>query len=336
MIYIEALLMTTALAVSIYSSYKDFKEGIIPNYVILAGFFIGLLCHITLLVLGYGPFYPSWLINMLIADAFAFVIFWGKLWAAGDAKLFMVLFFLSPPRIFDADQLSNSIMPYIFIFIPALVWILGDSIIRFVKKEPRKKQYFNVKKWLISFFLTMIEITGFHSLLRVLFPAFAETNELLIFVLIMAYAYFCGSTESMRKWYVVLIHALFSVVIWIICGWEIAAPDIRSYLILLIVMAIQVIASMYNYQLIQTAKTAKGMILSAETIIMFQKSKVHSLPADPSEQLTAKLTEEEAAAVRRWETTAKGEPMIWIVRKVPFAFMIGLGFMAWLIFKFVR
>jgi hypothetical protein len=87
---------------------------------------------------------------------------------------------------------------------------------------------------------------------------------------------------------------------------------------------------MYNYQLICTADVSKGMVLAMETILLFQTSRVHSLPNDPSEDLTARITEEEAQAVRRWEKSATGKSKIWIVRKVPFAIMIYIGFVGWI------
>ena len=68
-------------------------------------------------------------------------------------------------------------------------------------------------------------------------------------------------------------------------------------------------------------------------MIMFQTSKVHSLPGDPSEELTARLTEEEAMAVRRWGKSSQGKPNIWIVRKVPFAIMIYIGFIGWMLLR---
>ena len=336
MIYAEAACLTGILIVGLLSAYTDFRTGIIPNKLILAGMAAGLLCHGALLLLGLVSYYPYWLLCMLIADVLAFGMFWGKLWAAGDAKLFMVLFFLTPPRLFDYGQLSNGIISYIFIFIPALLWMLGDSIIRRIRKEPYKKQAFEVKKWLINCAKTIIEATAIHSIMYTLFPAFVENNGLIVFSIIMIYAYFCGTVKSLHNWLVVLIHALVTIGLWLTMKWGLSLPDWRGYLILVVVMIVQRLAGLYNYQLIPTSKASRGMIPAAETVILFQTSRVQNLPTDPSEQLTAKMTEEEAAAVRRWESSSKGKTGIWIVRKVPFAFMIALGFVAWMIFKLVR
>ena len=78
-----------------------------------------------------------------------------------------------------------------------------------------------------------------------------------------------------------------------------------------------------------------GMILSADAVFAFQKSRVQGLPADPSEELTAKIDEEQAAAVRRWKQSANGSLTVWIVRRVPFGSMIALGFVLWAIVRIV-
>ena len=75
------------------------------------------------------------------------------------------------------------------------------------------------------------------------------------------------------------------------------------------------------------------MIPATETVVMFQASRVHSLPKDASEDLSARITEEEAAAIKRWEKSSMGRSTIWIVRKVPFAIMIYIGFILWICFR---
>lgn len=336
MIYAEAACLTAILAIGLIGAYTDFRYGMIPNRLILTGLAVGMLCHAALLLLGEARYYPSWILCMLIADGFAFGMFWGKLWAAGDAKLFMILFFLTPPHMFDAGQLSNGVIPFIFIFIPAMLWILGDSLIRAIRKEPRKPKRFDMKSWAVNCVKTLIEVTMLHCIFYALLPDFVHTQELLFVSLMMVYAYVCGNTEFMRRWVIVLIHAAAALIIWLLNGWSFTVPDYRSYLILLAVMVIQRFAGMYNYQLIPCSKVSRGMIPAAETVILFKPSRVQHLPEDASEELTAKMNEEQADAVKRWEKSALGRPYIWIVRKVPFAFMIGLGFIGWMIFRLVR
>lgn len=314
-----------------YCTITDLKSSIVPNKLILIGFLIGILLHIVYIFCGVSPYYPYWLINMVIADCIAFSMYIGKIWAAGDAKLFMLLYFLFPARLLDSGTLSHSIVPYIFIFVPALLWIICDSFMRILLREEKKRKDFSIKSFILSYAIIVVEATAFHCICTLLFPEMIEQQALFFSTLMLMYAYMCGVFSLMKRWYVFTIHALVIVVMWLYKQWVFIFPSSQTYLIIVLVVAVQRFCSLYNYQLVQTDKVKAGMIPAAETIIAFQASKIHSLPSNPSEELTAKMSEEEAEAVRRWGKSAKGKPNIWIIRKVPFAIMIYIGFIGWLL-----
>ena len=331
MIFAEAGLLTALLMIGGLCSYTDYKSGIVPNQKLLIGIAAGIIFHAISLILGGAPYYPAWLVNMVIADVFAFMMYMGKIWAAGDAKLFMLLYFLIPPQLLDAGTLSYSVIPYFFIFIPAFLFILLDSAVRFIKHEPIKKTVpFRLQKYALSIPVVFIESTAVYCILLLLLAPFIEGNELLLSVLMIVYAYFCSTRDVMKKWYAVLPHATVILICWILGKWTLTIPDWKIYALLSVTILLRRFSGMYNYQQIPTAQVKPGMILSAETVIQFAASKVHDLPHDPSEELTAKINAAEAEAVKRWEHSANGKPNIWIVRKVSFAIMIFLGFVLWM------
>ena len=330
MIFVEAIMMSGLLILGGYCSFTDLKNGIVPNRIVIIGFLTGFAVHGALLLCGAAEYYPSWLINMLIADAVALGMFFGKIWAAGDAKLFMLLFFWIPPRLLDSGTLSHSVVPYIFIFVPSLLWMVIDSFIRLIRKEERKHQNYSPKSFIKGFFQIVVETTAFYCVLSSLFPQFAVQQAFLCAAMMLVYAYLCGSLDVMKRWYVIAVHAVIVFIMWIIGKWSISLPSWQNYLIMICAIVLQRFCSMYNYQIIPTSVVKKGMIPAMETILLFQKSKVNSLPSDPTEELTAKITEEEASAIRRWEKSVNGQPSIWIVRKVPFAIMIFIGFVCWI------
>ena len=247
----------------------------------------------------------------------------------------MMCYFCLPPRLFDQGVLTYSITPYIFIFLPALIWIVFDSLVRWIKKEPRKAQPFHWKKWGLNCLVIMAEVTALYSLLLCFAEPFLSEHSMFVTFLMMAYAFFCGSVSFMKKWYVLVIHILIFAVTCILGKWSITIPDWKNLAIIIGVLLLQRVAGMYNYQLIKTNTIKKGMIPAAETVLQFNLSRVKSLPTDASEELTAKISEEEEEAIRRWESSAKGQDEIWIVRKVPFAFLIVLGFVLWTAIRLV-
>ena len=336
MIYVEAALLALLAVLGGVCAITDIRKGIIPNKYLLIGICCGIPLHTILLLLGAAPFYPTWLINMVLADIFAFLLYFNKLWAAGDAKLFMVLFFLLPPPLLDAGSLTYCVVPYIFIFIPALIWVFVDSVVKFIRKEPRKTKPIELKELAINIVRVMIETTGAFCLVSFFAEQFIIENELFFSFLLMVYAFFCSSNRYMKKWYIVLLHIPSIVIACILGRWVISFPRWQNYVLLVIILALQQFVSMYNYQRIASSEAKKGMIPSAESVLLFMKSRVHSLPTDGSEELSAKITEEEADAIHRWEKSVNGSPYIWIVRKIPFAIMIAFGFVAWTISRIVR
>lgn len=333
MIIIEAIMLTCMIFFGGYCSYTDLKRGIVLNKLIVAGLLIGVVLHVSYLSFGSAPYYPYWLYNMLIADIVAFMMYLGKMWAAGDAKLFMLLFFLTPARLLDSGTLSHSVVPYIFIFVPALFWMIGESFVRVIRHEPRKRGSFSVKSFFAGFLFVVVETTAFHCLCSWLFTDLIGQQALFFAALMLAYAYMCGTLPIMRRWYVVAIHALVIFIMWLGKQWVFELPSWQNYLVIASVFGIQRFCSLYNYQLIATSQVKAGMILSGETVLMFQTSKVHLLPRDPSEEITARISEEEAMAVRRWGKSSQGKPNIWIVRKIPFAIMIYMGFVGWILLR---
>ncbi len=336
MIYVEAGFLSCIVILGFFCSLSDFRENIIPNKRLLAALLVSLPLHIALLILGAAPFYKTWLINMLLADLISFLLYYRQIWAAGDAKLFMTFYFLLPPTLLDADSLTYAIVPYMFIFVPALIWTFTDTLIRLSRKEARKNKSFQIKPFILSYGIIMIETTALYSLAAMLFPDFLYQNELFCAVLLVIYAYACNTSQLMKKWVAVLIHAIIIVLTLILNQRTLALPSWTSLLSIIIVIFAQRFASLYNYQEIDSSSVKKGMIPSAEAVMLFQASRVRSLPTDPSEELSARMSEEEALAVRRWATSKSGRPRIWIVRKVPFAFMISLGFLVWNIIRIAR
>lgn len=333
MIFVEAVMLTCMLFFGGYCAITDLGRGIVSNKLIAIGFLVGIALHVALLILGLAPYYLYWFINLVIAYAIAFGMYLGKLWAAGDAKLFMLLFFLAPVRLLDSGTLSHSIAPFIFIFVPGLIWMIGDSFIRIIKQEARKYNRFSAKSFFLGFLFIVIETTAFHGVFAWLLPDWIDQQALFFAAIMIAYAFLCGTLAIMKRWYIVVSHAVVILILWICNQWAFSLPSWQTYLIMAMIFTIQRFCSLYNYQYIPTNEVKAGMIPSAETVLIFKTSRVHSLPNDLSEELTAKISEEQALAIHRWGKSAKGQAGIWIVRKVPFAIMIYIGFIGWILIR---
>ena len=224
--YAEALEILLMVVFGVYCGWTDIKTGVVYNRAILAGLMIGLVPHGLNLLLGGLPFYSHWLVCMLIADLIALGMYMGELWAAGDAKLFILLYFLFPPRLIEGTNYSFSVIPFIYIFVPALIWLMADSTIHLIRREPRKVKKINVKDFAIRYVTFLIETTAFLSLILALFPQIGSSQPILPMMLVLAYSMICTRIQVMKKPLILAVHLLVLLVLWILKLWEPAFPSL--------------------------------------------------------------------------------------------------------------
>lgn len=104
----------------------------------------------------------------------------------------------------------------------------------------------------------------------------------------------------------------------------------ENYILVVALLICQMTIRTSLYQEIDIEDVAKGMILSVGSSILMQNSRVRGLPSTSSENLSNRLTEDEVNSIKRW---AKGRNIksITIVKKIPFALFIALGFITYYI-----
>ena len=105
----------------------------------------------------------------------------------------------------------------------------------------------------------------------------------------------------------------------------------RTYVFTAILVLCQMTIRTNIYETISTFGVKKGMILSTFSSMLMQNSKVKGLPGISSEDLRDRLTEDEAESIRRWGKTPKGKKEIAIVKKIPFAVFIAMGYFTYLV-----
>lgn len=82
----------------------------------------------------------------------------------------------------------------------------------------------------------------------------------------------------------------------------------------------------YSYLEISAEELKPGMIPAAASVALMLPSGMADLPSRLSEDLSCRLTEKQIAAIRKWFSKQKDIKEITIVRKIPFAIFITLGY----------
>ena len=333
MTVIEKLLLLVMLVIGTLCAAQDIRRSVVPNRWIAWGIIVAAVLQAADQLLWTRAYSMWWLANMTIGDVLAVLMYAAGLWAAGDAKLFLLMNLCVPCRLIETQTLSCAVIPYAFIFVPAVAWLIVDSMYLTIRHAERFDTARMTGSDVLNMLAVMLEVTVWQAVLYGLFPIFWEDNELLASAVMIACAYACACVSLFQKPGVIALHGAILIVLHVLGQWHFSPAPWWAYLLTALSLLFTQWAAGYNYRRIPTEMVKEGMILSAGTVLSFRVSSVKGLPQSAQESMKAKLTEEEAQAVRRWEKSKYGQPTVVIVRKLPFAILISVGF--WL-FVWVR
>ena len=329
----EIFLVGIILSLGIGVIVTDFRVGVIRNKTLLIAASAGAIVNLIYIVLFAKSYFTIYLLNWGAVSLIAVLLYVFHFWAAGDSKLMIILAFLIPARYYENSLLLISSVYYIiFIFFIAYLYIIVESIILAIKK----KEYFHnhiekhfLKTFVYRYFVSYLYLRTLAVALHSIFGEFYNTNQLFFSFINIFVVLYIHEKEVFLKKEILFILLVFNIFLGIWNGLSgICVVDLnilRNYGIVLLAVFLRYLVSGYNYEEIQTSTVKKGMVLAYSTVIGFMPSRVKGLPQTTSEDMRSRITEEEAAAIRRWEKSKYGKASIVIVRKIPFAIFIVLG-----------
>lgn len=332
--WIKIMLLCLFLSAGSLGAASDIQHHIVSNRLIASCGIAALLLQGLNLILFPAEYLAVWAINLLIAAALSIVFYIGSIWAAGDVKLFLLLNISIPYQWIETDTLSMSVIPFLFIFLLAGVWLVGDSLWQTLHHAERfyQQESFSWKR-LLGIAQVYVQMSALHVLCVWFFPSFCERNALLLAVLTLIYSYICSSNRILSSRPSILLHGAVFLVGILMEKMRFSLSNGWTYLAAAAILLFHRWAAGYNYRRMGPADVRPGMILSAATVLSFSVSKIQGLPEDASESMSARLTAEQAENVQKWGRSAKGVPDIVIVRKIPFAVFIAGGMLVWIIIR---
>ena len=213
-----------------------------------------------------------------------------------------------------------------------------DSIYAYIrKKETYNKLYLkniNVKFFIMNWLLVFLASADIQKLLYYLLRKFYIENYIIFvfgnmfFVLIMKEV-LVKVSRQLRNSLLILLLVLFMVL-------SLISPinfkiDLKNVIIVLVIVILREWADRYSYTPIKTLDIKKGMILSASSVMLFLNSNIKGLPMKVSEDMAARLTDEEVDSIKRCAITKNGKDELIIVKKITFAFFINIGYAIFMI-----
>ena len=339
LVYIQTLI---AIALGVVSSITDFKNKKIYNKNIIIA--VGLSGLTYLIFFKQIENLQSYLINLIITIIISFIFFYLKIWAAGDAKLFLAIVFMIPFELYEVSDknIFPALLLLIMMFSIAFIYVVFETFYLWGKDEDRlnKIQITNidktkVKDFILQYFMGYFIILFINNIVLKFFMEFKINNGglMLLFnmlVLIFTYRIIKGKRKSLI---VTSVFAILNFMYYALFGLQIYSLNIKMLIIVLIILIFRAISEKYNYEEIKIIDLKPSMILSYESVIKFYSSRVKGLPRTTTETTDSRLTETEVESIKRWSKTTKGQDTIIIVRHMPFAPFIFVGEVLFFILK---
>lgn len=326
----------------ITASVSDRDTGLIPNRMLLAFAAVGTVGNILLYGWIARDLFFLYILNLLLCSLVSLTLFYCHEWAGGDAKLFITMAYLYPASCLIAyGSFSGTLfLSVIFAFLYGYLYILflfvkgiADHSVSLPDKSSMKHSLLAAA---FSYIRMFVYLTLIMLAVQWLLPVYFQIPAALQFAIMYLIARGLRKCRVLERKPVVIGAAVLLAVLLLLIPGARSAVSVSHLLFCLAVILLQIQVRPVSYQTVPTSEVKKGMILSAASSLQFMKSRVQGLPPLSDESLGSRITEEQAASIRRWETSKYGQPTIEIVRKVPFGIFILLGFVTYfLLWRFL-
>ena len=333
LVYVQSII---SIMIGIISAITDFKKKKIYNKYLICAIFVSAITYLIFWKQIEFNLINKYVLNLLISVGISFAFFYFKIWAAGDAKLFLALVFMIPYEIYETNEFNifPALYLLIMIFGIAFIYIVIDTIYLWTKDKKKVEvlEIFNItsKKlinFLIQYFMGYFIILFINNTMMKFFMEFRLYNGglvLLCNMLILLFIYRIVVQVKLAS-IITIIFAVLNLIYYIKFGFHINSIDINFFILVIIIMIFRMIAEKYNYEEIKIENLQPRMILSYGSILRFYSSRVRGLPKITDETTDSRITKEEVDSIKRWSKTKKGQETIEIVRHIPFAPFILLG-----------
>ncbi|MBO5477767.1 MAG: prepilin peptidase [Clostridia bacterium] len=338
-VYFQSII---AIILCIISSVTDIKSKKIYNKVILTILTISTIINI---VFWYEikETFTSMILNSIISLIVSFIFFYYKIWAAGDAKLFFAISYIIPLKLYEVDSRNYFPSVYILILIFSITYIsiMIESICCAIKDKNNKKEskiklnicklHTNISKFILEYCHTFFVILLLNNIINRYFPNFAFFNQPLIVIINLILGIQMNTLKDKDKRLVLFL--ILNIIFYIINGVGFFNVNFIFILSVVLITMTKNFSEKYNYEEIKVEDIKEGMILSLESSMLLQTSRIKNLPGISTEDTKSRLNFENVESIKRWKKSKKGKDTLIIVKFLPFAPFMSAGVIFFIIFK---
>lgn len=332
---LETLLIATLLIVGVRASITDFKEGFIYNRDLLIAAVPGLIFNVAYYVFFVRDIIADYIINLMIIFIIQILLYKMNSYAGGDLKLGTILAFLYPARMYVP---YSGVIVTLFFYLGysifyGYIYLLIDAVVRAVRHKSNLSWEY-VVGYVKNFFISYVKASIYIFAITLIASKIGESLFIpswALWLICMFASWESRKRRVMQNLKVVIAVAIFDIVLSVIMKTIPFSVYPETYLFSAVLLVCQMLINSALYEVIETEKVEKGMILSRVSSLLMQGSRVKGLPGISSEDLKDRLTIEQAESVRRWGKTKSGKENITIMRKIPFAIFLLLGIVTYFI-----
>lgn len=338
---IETLQILLSIGVCAYSASTDLKNGTVANKVLFTALIPATLLNITY----YGFFTRDvlfeYMLNVLAVSILAILFYAVHIWGGGDSKMLIFLAFTMPARLYY--RYGNEIFPLlsivIFIFSFGYIYLVIHSLICAFNGAESFKSRFDkgsITAFIKDYFIGSIYLALLVNIVSRTAPVFYMNNQTVflfanVFVVMMIF-----SMPLFRQKWLLAGCAVADIVFSFTSRALFSLNDIWIYLVIALLFVLRQLIARYNYKNIPISEVKPGMIPSAANVAMMAPSGIPGLPTGTTEDLRCKLTVENIAAIKKWYTKNKNFQTVTIVRKIPFAIFISMGYCLFIVLGLIQ
>ena len=339
---LEGALLALLLGQGLICSYTDIKYGLVRNKYILFG-----MCAAVVLDVVYYAFFSNdttilFLMNCASAILLAVCLFFSHNLAGGDAKLIAVLS-LAYPSSFYFEYAGIQVTLFFavaFAILYGYIFLVLSSVYRIVtgKADITKKYAADyLKSFFIAYCRALVYVVFFNLLFELLNRLGIQVPTWLMLMFSMSAALLSSRIQLLKTWKVIIPTFVICVVLAVFLKTVPLSTYPSAYLLTAFFMLAQLAVRVNIYDEVPSKSVAKGMILSTGSSLLMQGIRIDGLPQLSSESLKDRLTEAEAESIHKWADSKYGQQTVVIVRKIPFAVFLLLGYATYfLIWSYAR
>ena len=332
---ISLIYFMLVISLGVITTCSDYKYGLVHNKILKRFFVMSIPINIIYYMFIDTDNLKNFMVNILVIICISLIMFYTNLIAGGDSKLIIVLAFLIPSNFYvevNSNYLTLCFVigfalfyGYIYLFVMSLA-----NIITGVNKLTSN----SVKFMLVSFFKSFIRSMIYVVLINYTF-GFLQIYGLKVegwFIkIICVVTTLCLSKYPwMQAKCLVRVVFITDVILSLFFKTIPFSINPSSYAIVLLIVIAQIIIKTNLYKTVDIKDIKKGAILSTESSFYMQNSRIQGLPKVSDESIKSRLTETEIDSIKRWGNS-RGINQVVVVRKIPFAVFITLGYLTYIV-----